>query len=224
MFCNLKPVCILDDHINWRHLLFFSDCTLPLYPSCPSCGSRVWFFSSVCASAIFLREKKNNGWAEIFKAWEKFMLKYGYWIGNFEISLLFSTWNLHPLFFPSCEKILAGKQGFAPFSTESYKIIFNRTRYTSVQRYGIKIMSRSGLVVVVHNMVFVFLQSNHFCITQQSADNLFTDTHIQEILLYCWLVITASLGILFGLFLSLFLFFDTWPENTKCSQNRLVSS
>lgn len=42
-------------------------------------------------------------------------------------------------------------------------------------------MSCSGLVIVVHNMVSVFLQSNHFCITQQSADNLFTDTHIQEI-------------------------------------------
>lgn len=44
-------------------------------------------------------------------------------------------------------------------------------------------MSHSGLVIVVHNMNSVFLQSNHFCITPQSADNLFTDTHIQEILI-----------------------------------------
>lgn len=86
-------------------------------------------------------------------------------------------------------------------------------------------MSRSGLVIVVHNMVSVFLQSNHFCITQQSADNLFTDIRIQDILIVLLTCDNSLLGnIVWVIFVLVFFLFNTWPENTECSQNKPVSS
>lgn len=105
---------------------------------------------------------------------------------------------------------------------KSYKLAFSQTRYTSIQRYGIKIMSRSGLVIVVQTW-FLF-SSRAITFASHSSQQIISSLTIisKRFLLYCWVVITASLGILVGLFLFMFFLSNTWPENTKCSQNRLI--